>query len=111
VKILNLDELQQSTKTVKLGGVEYKVLDMTVEQFIESTAASIRLKDEKDPVKQLKETVALIRRAIPDAPADKVNSLQINQLEVLMNFINSSPEQVVEELGKATPESAPATTA
>jgi hypothetical protein len=93
VKTLNLDQLAKHTKTVTLGGKEYPVLDMTVEQFIETNAAAERLKDEKDPVKQLRETVALIKRAIPDCPIEQLNKLQFEQLGVLLDFINGDLEK------------------
>jgi len=103
VKVLNLDQLAKHTKSITLGGKEYVIHDMTVEQFIEAEASVNRLKDSKDPVVQLKETIALIHRAIPDAPVELLNRLSIEQVGALMSFINGEMDAQVapEQSGNA----------
>lgn len=108
-KILNLDDLAKHTKTVTLRGKEYPVVDMTVEQFIESTSAAERLKDDKDPVRQLEEAVKLLKRSIPDCPVEEFRRLTFEQLNVLLDFINGDLEKHADKVpseGKAQAETA-----
>lgn len=89
VKILDLDNLPTSLpqRQITLGGKSYAVLDMTVEMFIEAQQAAERLDGETSLVKQLDETIAAIKRAVPDVPEAELRKLTFEKLTVVGAFI------------------------
>lgn len=99
-KFLNLDEIAAPQKTVKIGGKEYQVIDMTVENFIETTRANM---DDKvvTPDVQFEVAVKMISRYIPDAPIETLRKLTFEKLGVLMKFVTGELEQeVAKETGE-----------
>lgn len=112
MKTLNLDQLKKVNRTVTLGGKTYEVLDMTVAQFIESTDAAERLKDEKDPTKQLKEALEMVHRAMPSCPKEILGQLNLDQLNTLLEFINGGMDEEAKtaaDTGKTEPVATAAT--
>lgn len=107
-KFLNLDEIAAPEKTVKIGGKEYQVLDMTVENFIETTRATQSGK-EATPDEQFEQAVKMLNRYIPDAPVDTFKRLTFEKLNVLMKFVTGeletdagTPETAAESSGDAS---------
>lgn len=90
-KFLNLDEIAAPEKTVKIGGKEYQVLDMTVENFIETTRATQSGK-EATPDEQFEQAVKMLSRYIPDAPVETFKRLTFEKLNVLMKFVTGELE-------------------
>lgn len=95
-KFLNLDEIAAPQKTVKIGGVEYQVLDMTVENFIETTRATQREK-EATPDEQFEQAVQMLHRYIPDAPIEVFKRLNFEKLNVLVKFVTGELEAEASE--------------
>jgi hypothetical protein len=88
IKILNLDTLPTKApkRSITVGGVNYPVRDMSVEDFIETNAAADRLKDSVDVGVQLDETIASIKRSA-DIPDEVLSKLPLEKLGVLAAFI------------------------
>lgn len=102
-KFLNLDEIAAPQKTVKIAGVEYQVIDMTVENFIETTRISQSGKDVTADV-QFEQAVKMLSRYIPEAPEGVLRKLTFQKIEVLMKFVTGEleAEQKAKEALQAT---------
>ena len=90
MKVLNLDKLStKGSRKLRLAGVDYDVLPMTVGNFVETTLAAERMVDEGNVsmAAELKEAVAMIRRSVPDAPENALNELELEQIRVIVAFI------------------------
>lgn len=89
-KMLNLDDIAATKRSVTLRGKEYVVKDMTVEMFVEATAAAKKMDAENKEISvgdQMQATVETIQRHIPDLPADVLKELSIDQIVLLARFI------------------------
>lgn len=95
IKYLNLDDVAPPQKTVKIAGIEYKVHDMTVEAFIETT----RLTEKKDATveEQTLQSVKTLKNYIPDIPEDELRKLTFEKLSVLIQFVNGAYAEVLAE--------------
>lgn len=93
IKYLNLDDVAPPQKTVKINGVEYKVSDMTVENFIETS----RVVDDKEATaeQQTLQSVKTLKRFIPDIPEEELMKLTFEKLTVLIHFVNGAYAEVL----------------
>ena len=98
-KILNLNTLSaKESREVQIGEVVYAIKEMSVEDFIETTRVAEEMEKETSYGKQLKATVSLIKRAIPDAPEKTLYALSLEQLRALTSFIRGEdPEKIMAE--------------
>ena len=90
MKVLNLDKLStKGTRVLRLAGTDYAVHPMTVGNYVETTMAAERMVDTGDAslLTELRETVAMIRRSVPDAPQDVLSNLELAQLRAIVDFI------------------------
>jgi hypothetical protein len=90
-KFLNLDEVAAPAKTVKINGKEHPVLDMTVENFIETTRANASVKEATADV-QFEQAVQMLQRFIPSIPKTELAQLSFEKLNVLMKFATGELE-------------------
>jgi hypothetical protein len=102
MKALNLDQLAKVERTLTIEGVEHSVMEMTVGNFIETSAESKRLLNIKDPAEQLKATVALIQRSVPSLNPDTLHRMSFDKLHMVVQFIQGSMDDE-KEVGDAEP--------
>lgn len=106
MKSLNLDALieKQEKRSITLGGKSYEVLDMTVENYIQTTLDANKL-DAPDStiVDQIEATIRMIKRSVPEIEEKILRSLSLEQLRVLVAFVRG--ENVEEEPGATEGES------
>lgn len=106
MKVLNLDALSKSTRSLTLGGVTYEVKEMTVENFIETTKQADALENKKDVTfaDQIETTIAMIQRQVPGIPPQALRELTIEQLVTISKFLRGELDnevaEVVEEDGE-----------
>jgi hypothetical protein len=88
-KVLNIDSIVKPvSRALNLGGVEYVVKDMTVENFMETTKAAEELKARAaGAVDQVTATIDMILRFIPDLPREKLRPLTFEQLGTIVAFV------------------------
>lgn len=99
MKVLNLDKLSaKGTRKLRLDGVDYDVLPMTVGNFVETTLAAERMVEAGDTsaATELQETVAMIQRSVPDAPREVLERLELSQIRLVVDFIKGDDVQGVE---------------
>ncbi|MFW6855389.1 hypothetical protein ACODYM_29280 [Burkholderia gladioli] len=86
-KILDLDKLVPAARFIKHNGVEHKIDEMTVDNFLETTAAAERLKGEQSMAVQVAATIAMIQRSVPSWPAEELRKLPLENLQKVTAFI------------------------
>lgn len=93
-KTLNITTLAKSNKTVTLEGKEYKVIDMTVEDFVNAVAerdAAEEVKDEKKSAKeQIDEMMTRLNKYIPDVPREVLLRCSIADLGTILAFVQGA---------------------
>ena len=95
MKLLNLDELSATRRRVELFGKEFELAEKTVGQMIESISYLDETKDRTDHDVFLT-MVQMARQLLPDATEEEIRRLDVRQLRALIEFANSSDEEVVE---------------
>lgn len=103
MKALNLDALATVKQTVTLHGVEHAVKDMSVQDFVAASQEAKRLEklgDAVDMETNIKASIDHIKRVLPTIPAEQLQALSLQQLGVLVKFVNGTLE---EEGSKAEP--------
>lgn len=87
-KILNLDNLaKKEVRELLLDGKTYKVREMSVEDFIETSRIAEKLESESSFAVQMEESIKLIQRAIPDIEPGVLKALSMEQLAALSQFV------------------------
>lgn len=94
MKVLNLDDLAKTNRSLTLGGVTYEVEEMTVENFIETTKAAEKLeKEDGSIVNQVSATIDLIVRSIPTIKTETLRKLPLEQLSTIVKFIRGDLDE------------------
>jgi hypothetical protein len=86
---LNLDELAQEKRVLKLFGVEYEMKEMTVEDFIKVTTDAKRLEDKKEklsPAEHATFMIDLVQISFPDCPREVLMRLSLERLSLILAF-------------------------
>ena len=98
-KLLNLNQLNaKEQREVQIGETVYKIKDMSVEDFIETTRVAEQMETEASYAKQISATVELIKRSIPDIDASVLMSLSLEQLRALTAFVRGAdPAEIIAE--------------
>lgn len=96
-KLLNLNQLSaKEHREVQIGETVYKIKEMSVEDFIETTRVSEAMEKETSYAVQLKETISLIKRSIPDIDVQLLMGLSLDQLRGLTAFIRGEdPAKII----------------
>ena len=105
MKVLNLDSLARTVRTLTIAGVDYEVQEMTVENFIETDKAAAKLKKDAPLHEQIDASINMILRSIPTLTEADLKRRPLAQLSTILKFINgeldeakSEPEQNGEEV-------------
>ncbi len=88
MKALNLDDLSKESRTITLDGVVHEVLDMSVENFIETQRKSDQLGENATDVEQIEAYVEMIARSVPSLGSPKLRSLSVDKLTRILKFLN-----------------------
>lgn len=94
MKLLNLDELSQVTRKVKLFGKEYEVREMSVGAFIDSMKKATELErrikagEPIAPAEQMEAMVEAVKLGLPDCPIEELRKLSFDLLTTLIRFMN-----------------------
>ena len=87
MKTLNLDALAKTNRTITLGGRDYAVEEMTVENFIETTKAAEKLGSDASLVDQMSAAVEMILRTVPSIERDVLLKLSLDKLTTIVQFV------------------------
>lgn len=90
MKLLNLDQVAATTdKVVKIGGVEYAIVPISVGSFIKKTkeAEEYVRAGVQDPLREVNIILDLISECIPAAPRYAIEALSLPQLQKIAEYI------------------------
>lgn len=106
-KVLDLDKFgEDAGRTLTIGGVAYPVIEMTVDNFIETTKEAARLEKEgASMAEQIDAMVSMISRSIPTVPETELRKLSLIKLGIVVNFLQGKMDQLLEEAAEAAAES------
>ena len=96
-KVLNLDEvLQTDARELILQGKTYVISEMTVQDYIESTKAAMKLTGSTDTELQMQETARLIARQVPGIDQAFLLALPLDKLYAIAEFVRGvDPEEII----------------
>lgn len=87
-KLLNVDILSSDERTLVLGGEEHAVIEMSVENFLETTKAAEELQDSDASLSaQVEKAVELILRSVPTAPRALLVKTPLRHLQTIVAFV------------------------
>lgn len=86
-QVLKIAELAPSNRKLELAGVSYDVSEMTVANFIETMKQAKELEGVKDAAVQVEGSIALVKRFVPQAPEDVLRRLSIEQLGMVIAYV------------------------
>lgn len=92
MKVLNLDSFTKPKRTITLDGKEFAVVEMSVENFIETQQAAERLKGVDDQTLQVNETVAMVHRFVPSCSVQILLKLPMEALGAILAFVQGNLE-------------------
>jgi len=95
MEILNLDELAPIKRVVKLDGTDHQVKELSVEDWLASSAEAKRLEEqtEQEAVENIKSNIEHLQRVLPTIAAGRIAKLSFPQLIALIKFVNSEVEK------------------
>lgn len=100
MKTLNLDTFAKAERTITIAGKTYEVMEMTVENFIETTRAAERLGDSASFVDQVEETISMILRSVPTIDRDVLKKLSLEQMTTIVKFIRGDMDEQIATEGE-----------
>lgn len=92
-KMLNLDELANEERVLKLNGSEHVLRDVSVGDFIEITRMTEGLKDDLPISDQLEMMVSIIKRRFPTVDEEELAALNMRQLNAILEFARQGDGQ------------------
>jgi len=100
-KMLNLNQLSaKETREVQIGEQVFKIKEMSVEDFVETTRVAEEMEKEPSYAKQIQATVGLIKRAIPEISDEVLMGLSLDQLRGLTAFIRGVDADTIIKAGE-----------
>lgn len=94
MKVLNLDVFAKANRTITLAGKTYQVVEMTVENFIETTKAAEKLGSDASFVQQVEATILMIERSVPELDSAILKQLSLEQLTTIIKFVRGDLDEV-----------------
>lgn len=99
-KILNIDSLATEKRFVRISGVEYPIVDMTVQHFIETSKMANDLEG-ATILEQVEATVKFLQRSVPELPEATIRALSLENMQVIVSFVRG--EHLVEGVENSDP--------
>lgn len=87
MKALNIDALAKANRTLTLGGKEYVVEEMTVENFIATSKAAEKLGSNSPLSEQIEAAVEMILRSVPSLAREAISKLSLDHLTTIVKFV------------------------
>jgi hypothetical protein len=97
-KYLDLDAVSGKVDfTVKLGGVEHRVKESSIQDFIDNATMLEGLALQATVKEELEVTIKIIQRALPTASEADLRNLSFTQLDAIRNFVMTANGEKAEE--------------
>ncbi len=96
---LDLDAIESPVDfTVKLNGVEHKIVETCVADFIATARALEALSLNASVEKEIEVSLSIIQRTLPTIPADELRALKLSQLSKIRDFVMTANGEKAEEV-------------
>ena len=97
MKVLNLDKVgKKEQRKLVLNGKTHDVMEMTVENFIETTRAAESIENETSLATQVEATVEMVLRSVPSATRADLNGMSLEDLQTIVAFVRGDEIEGVE---------------
>lgn len=97
MKVLNLDKVgKKEQRKLVLNGKTHEVMEMTVENFIETTRAAESIENETSLATQVEATVEMVLRSVPTATRADLNGMSLEDLQTIVAFVRGDEIEGVE---------------
>lgn len=100
-KLLNLDDLIEDERAIRIKGVEYTIADQSVGQMLSAIKASNRTEDHDDPEFVVTTMIKHVQQIIPDCPIEVIESLGMSGITAILAFVSGAPAEKDGEDGEA----------
>lgn len=105
VKLLNLDDLVVVKRVIQLGGKDYPVAEQTIGEMLARLSLAKEAESvTNDPVKILQSLRDTARQILPTMEENLVDSLNMNQIVRLIEFVNEADAEVAAKAAERTAE-------
>ncbi|QIG75621.1 hypothetical protein EVC20_050 [Rhizobium phage RHph_Y2_17_1] len=95
---LDLDAVESPVNfTVKFKGVEHKVEETSVSDFIATARAIESLSVDASVEKELEVSISIINRCLPTIPVEDLRTLKLSQLQAIKDFVMTANGEKAEE--------------
>lgn len=107
LKVLNIDALIKPTRALEIGGQEHIIQELSVENFLETSAALKVLEAGSvgDIAAQVESTIDMILRSVPTCPRDALVKIPLGKLQDIVSFVRGD-DIVPEVVDTVAPEKA-----
>ncbi|MBX5130826.1 hypothetical protein HJB53_30510 [Rhizobium lentis] len=96
---LDLDAVESPVDfTVKLNGVEHKVVETSVSDFIATARAIEKLGVGASVEQELETSLSIIQRTLPSIPEAELRALKLSQLHKIRDFVMTANGEKAEEV-------------
>ena len=89
-KTLNLDQFLPPKKAVQLEGVEYEVLPLCVETFLNMSGMLEKFQEAQkgqDTVGTIRASLDILGAMVPELPRERVQRLPVHALQTLVEYV------------------------
>ena len=95
-EMLNLDDLAQEVRVLKLKGKEHPMTEMTVETYINVVRLSEEIEDDMPVSDQLDIMIKMIKMSFPTLSEKEMKGLSIDQLNAITDFAQANIGEAAE---------------
>lgn len=99
MRLLNLDDLSAPKKTVQIRGVEYPIAEQSLGQLIELLNEQKKAKTKTSEADVAQMLLQQAQMLLPTCPTEALSSLNIRQLNALIEFSRVSDDEILEGVG------------
>lgn len=90
IKLLNLDDIVQVEREIRIGGVNYPVAEQTVGQMLSAIkAANSTEEDQTDPEYVLSTMLKHVQEVLPTCPEATLRGLGISGITAILEFVQT----------------------
>lgn len=93
-KLLDLDAIKPSEKSIKLKGKKYALNPMSLGLFVLIQQLQEQDITARSPMEQAKAYADVVEKFIPGLPRDQIDALSIDQLQQIFAFATATAEEI-----------------
>jgi len=103
-RFIDIDLIDTNIGIARIGGNDYPVRQLSMQQYINLIAASEQTDDDAKPGEYLKQTAESLKNMIPDCPMEEFLKLTLEQMNALMAWTRELARPEDEVKNEETPQ-------